>query len=79
MERDEAMRLVVEALGGIAPEADLGQVDPAGELADQLDLDSMDVLELHGALEELSGVAISEADRASLVTLDQLLAHLQGA
>lgn len=77
MERDQARTLVSEALGGIAPEADLGQVDPGGDLAEELDLDSMDVLELHAALEQLSGIAITEADRSSLTTLDQLLAHLE--
>lgn len=79
MDRDEALRLVGAALGDIAPEADLGDVDPGAELAEELDLDSMDLLELHDALQRLGGVEIAESDRAQLVTLDQLLDHLTRA
>lgn len=76
MERDDALRLVSEALAEIAPEADLGTVDRGADLAEALDLDSMDVLELHDLLQQRSGVEIEDADRPSLSTLDQLVAHL---
>lgn len=79
MDRDEALRLVGEALSDIAPEAELDAVDPSAELAEELDLDSMDLLELHEALQRLSGVEIADADVASVVTLDRLLDHLTGA
>lgn len=78
MERDEARELVREALADIAPEAELDEVDPGADLAEELDLDSMDVLELHDVLQQLSGIEITEADRPSLVTLDKLLSHLGG-
>lgn len=79
MGRDEAMELVRRALGGIAPEVDLDDADPGADLSEELDLDSMDLLELHTALEDLGGVRITEADRAGLTTLDRLLDHLTGA
>jgi acyl carrier protein len=76
MERDEAVRMIGAALGEIAPEVRLEGVDPGAELAEELDLDSMDLLELHTRLEEASGVEFPESARSSLATLDQLVAHL---
>ena len=68
---------VLSVLGEIAPEADLGAVRFDLPLRDQLDLDSMDVLNfvvgLHGAL----GVDIPEADYGKLTTLDACVAYLE--
>ncbi len=80
MKSPRAMReAVAGALRGIAPEADLDQIDPAASLREQLDLDSFDFLKLLITLQETVGVDIPEADYGRVDSLDALVAYLQGA
>ena len=44
MTSDEARTLIADCLRGIAPEVDLDEADPASSMADELDLDSMDLI-----------------------------------
>jgi acyl carrier protein len=74
--RDEVRALVLQALGEIAPEADLAAVKPDVALRDQLDLDSMDVLNFAVGLNAALGVEIPEADYAKIATLDGCLDYL---
>ena len=76
MTRDELRAQVLEALGGIAPEADPGSLRGNLALRDQLDLDSMDFLNFLVAVHERTGVEIPEADYGKLATLDQLVDYL---
>lgn len=77
MTRDALRATVLRALAEIAPEADLAALAPDRPLREQLDLDSMDVLNfvvaLHGAL----GVEIPETDYAKLTTLDGCVEYLE--
>ena len=77
MTRDELRAQVLDALGGVAPEADLGALRGNVALRDQLDLDSMDFLNFLVAVHERTGVEIPEADYGKLSTLDQLVAYLE--
>jgi acyl carrier protein len=76
--RDEVRATVLHVLGEIAPEANLTGLLPHVPFRDQLDLDSMDLLNvvvgLHGAL----GVDIPEADYPKLTTLDTCVDYLVG-
>ena len=67
--RNEIDTVVRRQLGAVAPEADLGALDPDANLTEALDIDSMDflnfVIALHGEL----GVDIPEADYAQLRSL----------
>jgi hypothetical protein len=74
--RDELRAHTLEALGGIAPEADLAGLRGNVALRDQLDLDSMDFLNFLVAVHQRTGVEIPEADYGKLATLDQLLDYL---
>jgi acyl carrier protein len=69
---------VLRVLGEIAPEADLASLKPDVPFREQLDIDSMDLLNfvvgVHGAL----GIDIPEADYGKLATLDACVAYLQG-
>lgn len=67
---------LADALGGIAPEADLSTVDRSAVLREELDLDSMDLLAVYTALSEKLGVEIPESDYPALATLDGLVATL---
>jgi len=65
----ELRRIFVEALGSIAPEADLASLDPNAELRDELEIDSIDVLNLAIALHDATGIDIPERDSTELATL----------
>jgi acyl carrier protein len=68
---------VLRALGDVAPEADLAALKPDVPLREQLDLDSMDVLNVVVALHDALGVDIPEADYARLATLDACVEYLK--
>ena len=70
MTHDEIEATVLRALGEIAPEADLGLIKPDVAFREQLDLDSMDVLNFVITLHAALGVEIPEADYPKLVTLE---------
>ena len=77
MSRDELKQAIVDAIGEIAPEADFDTVDPDDGLREQLDLDSMDFLNVVIALHEALGVDIPEADYPQLFTLNGGIAYLE--
>jgi acyl carrier protein len=74
-ERD-AHALVAEVLGRIAPEVPLDDIDPASDLRDEMDLDSMDFLNFVTALHERTGLDIPERDYPELSTLAGAIAYL---
>ena len=76
MTNEEIKSAVTRILTRIAPEARGIALVPAENLRDQLDLDSMDVLNFVIALDEELGVAIPESDYAKLTTLDGIVTYL---
>ena len=76
MTGDEIRRTVVDVLQRIAPEIDPAAVDPGLRLRDQLDLDSMGVLNFVLALHDRFGLDIPEADYPRLSTLDGVVAYV---
>ena len=77
MTTDQMKDLVLRAIGDIAPEADLDDIDPDEELREQLDIDSMDFLNIVTAIHEETGVDIPEADYPKLESLNKSIAYLQ--
>lgn len=77
MTREEILATILRVLGEIAPEADFTHLDPQVSFRDQLDLDSMDVLNFMIGLHAAFGVDIPEADYPKLATLEGCLAYLQ--
>jgi acyl carrier protein len=77
MTDDRIKMLVLEELGEIAPEAAPDQIDPAGDLREQVDLDSMDLLNLMIAIHEATGVDIPEADYPQMTSLDDCAGYLR--
>jgi acyl carrier protein len=74
---DADIRTVVqEELNNIAPEADLATLDPAADLREALDIDSMDFLNFVAALHHRLGIDIPEIDYPKLVTLDSAVAYV---
>jgi acyl carrier protein len=78
MTRDEIRAIVLRTLGDIAPEADLSTLAPDVSFRDQLDVDSMDLLNFVIALHAVLHVAIPEADYPKLATLDGCVDYLTG-
>ena len=69
-------KVMQEELSNIAPEADLVSIDPAADLREALDIDSIDFLTLITALHQRLGVDIPEIDYPKLDTLDRAVAYL---
>ncbi|MGE0679364.1 MAG: acyl carrier protein [Candidatus Binatia bacterium] len=78
MTDEEIKTLVLRELGNIAPEAETEQLDPAVDLREQLDLDSMDILNWIIAIHEVTGVEIPEADYPQMTNLNGCVAYLRG-
>ncbi len=76
MNTDDLRALVIEVLSGIAPETDPALVDPTVDLRDELDLDSMDELNLITRVSERLGIDIPERDYGKLRTLDSAVTYL---
>ena len=78
MTKDEIRATVLRVLGQIAPEADFSQLNPTRRLRDQLDIDSMDLLNFVIALHKELHVEIPEADYPKLATLQGCVDYLAG-
>jgi acyl carrier protein len=76
MTREEIRTIVLETLGGIAPEADLATINPQAEFRDQLDIDSMDFLNFVIALDKRLHVSVPEIDYSKISTLEGCLEYL---
>jgi acyl carrier protein len=74
---DAEIRTVIrDELASLAPEIVFEALDPAMDIRDQADLDSMDFLNLITALHQRLGVDIPDADASKLATIDGAVAYL---
>ncbi|MBS1868385.1 MAG: acyl carrier protein [Actinobacteria bacterium] len=73
---DELRTQVLEALGAIAPDADLATLSDDASLRDELDLDSMDMQGLVVGLYEATGIDVPERDYGKLDTVADTVAYL---
>jgi acyl carrier protein len=74
---DKALRdLVVSVLGEIAPEVDFAELPGDTDLREELELDSMDVLNFVTALHERTGVDVPERDYPLLTSIDACVSYL---
>ena len=69
-------QVVREALSNVAPEVDLDTIDPAKNLRDQIDIDSVDFLNFVIGLHKELGIEIPDADVPKLGTLNGCVAYL---
>jgi acyl carrier protein len=76
MTEAEIKEVVREALSNVAPEVDLDSVDPAKDLRDQIDMDSVDFMNFVVGLHKKLGIGIPEADVSKLATLNGCIAYL---
>lgn len=76
MTQDEIKAVIIRELGKIAPEVDPIGIDPDVEFRQQVDLDSMDLLNLMIAVCEAVGVDVPEADYPRMATLNGAASYL---
>jgi len=75
----ELTAVVIGAVTEIAPDVDPHAIDPDADLADQLDIDSMDFLNIVVAIHDRTGIEIPERDYPKLGTLNDAISYLATA
>jgi acyl carrier protein len=76
MTPDEIRRIYLDELTKVAPDIEADAVGEEDHLQDDLDLDSMDVLNFVAALHERTGVNIPEPDYPEIATLARAVPYL---
>lgn len=76
MTKEECIQIVLDIIAEIAPDEDLGNVRHDVRLRDQLDLDSMDFLDIVMELRKQHGIEVPEEDYPQLASLDSCAAYL---
>ena len=77
MNTQELRSAFLEALVAVAPDIDPDTVRDNDHLQDDLEMDSMDILNLVAALHKRFNVAIPESDYAQIATLAKAVQYLQ--
>ena len=78
-EQPDERQIVVESIESVAPDAHVSDLDIDAVLADEVDLDSMDMLNIAAAIYERTGVDIPERAYTRFETLRDFIDHLAKA
>jgi len=76
MTPDDIRKAFIEELVNIAPDIDPDTLEGDEHLQDDLELDSMDILNLVAAIHKRLGVSIAEEDYPQIETPDKAAAYL---
>ena len=76
MTKDDCKQVVIDIIADIAPDEDLTHLKPDVRLRDQLQLDSMDFLDIVMELRKRHSIEVPEADYQQLASLDSCAAYL---
>ena len=76
MSKDECKQVVLDIIAEIAPDEELSDVKPDVALREQLDLDSMDFLDIVMELRKQHGIDVPEAEYRELESLDSSANYL---
>lgn len=79
MNVNEAREIVWRAVRRIAPEVEPAEIDPDAELRTQIEIDSMDFLNIVQAIYDETGVDIPERDYPKLGTVNALAGYVSAA
>jgi acyl carrier protein len=74
--REEIVQLIMQLIHETVPNEDLSNVDPDTPLRDQLELDSVDFLNIIMELQMRYGIEIPEDDFIELTTLNRGVEYL---
>ena len=70
MTKDETKQVVLDIIADIAPDEDISNLKGDVRLRDQMQLDSMDFLDIVMELRKRHNIEVPEADYPNLATLD---------
>jgi acyl carrier protein len=76
MTKEEIGQAIVDIIKDVVPDEDCSSIDAHKELREQLDLDSMDFLDIVMELRKQYGVEVPEADYPQLATLNSCVEYL---
>ena len=76
MTKEDCKKVVLDIISEIAPDEDLSDVQSGIRLRDQLDLDSMDFLDIVMELRKQFGIEVPEEDYQQLASLDSCADYL---
>ena len=76
MTKDDCKKLVIDIISDIAPDEDLSAIKSEVRLRDQLQLDSMDFLDIVMELRKRHGIEVPEADYGQLASLESCAEYL---
>ncbi|MFA6288504.1 MAG: acyl carrier protein [Opitutaceae bacterium] len=76
MTKDETKKVVLEIIADIAPDEDISNLKGDVRLRDQMQLDSMDFLDIVMELRKRHNIEVPEADYPNLATLDSCADYL---
>ena len=76
MTKEDIKRVVLDIIADIAPDEDLSNVKPEVRLRDQMQLDSMDFLDIVMELRKRHGIEVPEKDYQQLASLDSCADYL---
>ena len=76
MTEDEVKQIVIDIINEIAPDEDTSDLKGEISLRDQMDLDSMDFLDIVMELRKQHGIEVPEADYPELASLDSCANYL---
>jgi acyl carrier protein len=70
MTKEDVQKIVIDIIEEIAPDEDVSSIKPEVRLRDQLDLDSMDFLDIVMELRKKHGIEVPEEDYPKLASLE---------
>ncbi len=77
MSNQQVRDIILDIIATVAPDADLSELKGDVRLRDQLDLDSMDFLDIVMELRKRHKVEVPKADYPELATLDGCVSYLE--
>lgn len=77
MTRDDISKAIIEIIEDIVPDEEFDNIKPEESLREQLDLDSMDFLDIVMELRKRYSVEVPEADYPELATLKSCVDYLE--
>ena len=77
MTPDEIRSTILEVIQEILPDEDVSSLKPDVRIRDQIEMDSMDFLDMIMELRKRYGIIVPEDDYMKLFTLDSAVAYLE--
>lgn len=76
MNQQELRTVLLDVIDSVAPGSVPEVIDDDADIRDEMDLDSMDLLNIIAAVHERIGIEIPEADMEQITTLNKAVSYL---